>query len=269
MTKAAVPGPHSAGQPSHRDVPPEMEAVPFFHYPGGQYRQADHRRQSGGKGCAEHPAPQRIEKQVIQQDVGKAARQHSRHGQPPSAVVTDKGQQDIVEQEAGGKAENGAQVNGGHLQGVAVRPHPKPHRLRQKDPRQYEQRPRAPAQHQGSGKGPVRFLRRAARLQHGVTGGPADAEHKPDAVEQAVQRDRQVEGGQTVRPQPVGHKKGIRQKIAGQPQHPQGVLGQYTQDGRKGDCRFHDIPRFNRFSVCNSGTNKKRPGHHTSHGLRV
>lgn len=34
------------------------------------------------------------------------------------------------------------------------------------------------------------------------------------------------------------------------------MLGQYTQDGRKGDCRFHDIPRFNRFSVCNSGTNK-------------
>lgn len=144
MTKAAVPGPHSAGSRPTGMSRRRWKPFRFFIIQADSTARLITGAQSGGKGCAEHPAPQRIEKQVIQQDVGKAARQHSRHGQPPSAVVTDKGQQDIVEQEAGGKAENGAQVNGGHLQGVAVRPHPKPHRLRQKDPRQYEQRPRAP-----------------------------------------------------------------------------------------------------------------------------
>ena len=57
----------------------------------------------------------------------------------------------------------------------------------------------------------------------GVPGGPANAQHQPQPVDEAEDRDGQVEGRQPVGAQPVGHKQGVGQDVAGQAQRAQHI----------------------------------------------
>lgn len=64
---------------------------------------------------------------------------------------------------------------------------------------------------EGGGKDPVSSRPVLLGAEDGIAGCAADAEQHAQPVDEAEYGDGEVEGGQAIGPQPVGHKEGIRQ----------------------------------------------------------
>lgn len=149
-----------AGGETGTDIPsqlPEPETVSGQMEPGPAGDnvergdgQADDRGETGGQGGAEEPHVQGVDEEVVQGDVGQAPRQHVAHGQPGVAVVAEEGHKEVVEDEAGRKAEDGLQIGGTQREKVTFRPQRPGDGLR---PEEAAQRKHSPA---------ARALRRAA-----------------------------------------------------------------------------------------------------------
>ena len=80
-------------------------------------------------------------------------------------------------------------------------------------------------QDQGAGEHPLGLLLPAAAPENGKLGGAAHTQHQAGTLNEVIKRNGQIQGGQPVRPQPLGDEEGIRQNIAGQPHHAQHILG--------------------------------------------
>ena len=92
----------------------------------------------------------------------------------------------------------------------------------------------------GRGRRRGRPARRPLGAADGVPGGPANAQHQPQPVDEAEDRDGQVEGRQPVGAQPVGHKQGVGQDVAGQAQRAQHIQAHILEK-----LRFTPIPPKN------------------------
>ena len=75
------------------------EGVRFFEEMQGKDQHADKRRRGGGSRRAEHAEPQREDEEIVEKDIGKAAEEHRRHGEPRIPVVADEGGENVVHDE--------------------------------------------------------------------------------------------------------------------------------------------------------------------------
>ncbi len=68
-----------------------MESVFLLDEVGRHHCHTDDGRQSCGKGSAEHPHAPGEDENVVQDNIGDASRQHSRHGGIGTAIIANEG----------------------------------------------------------------------------------------------------------------------------------------------------------------------------------
>ena len=207
----------------------------------GKDAQADDGRQAGGKYGAEHPHAQREDEQVIQHHVGQAAGDHGGHGELGIAVVSHKADYNVIEQKGGRKQQQGAQIGFGHGKDGAVRPQKPGNGLGKQKPRQHKDHRQHRPQQQGMGENLVDAAGLLPPQGDGILGGASHSQHQSGAVDEVVHRNGQIQGGEAVGPQPLGHKEGIGQNVAGQAHHPQYIKGSIPGVLCKTAACFHDF----------------------------
>ncbi len=112
-------------------------------------------------------------------------------------------------------------VTGGPQQGGQLRG-------RNSEPGQHEHRRGRCGHGQGVGIDHVGFRRGVLAFEHRKPGGAAHAQQQADAVDDVVDRDGQVQRGQALAAQTLGHKEGIRQNVAGHRHHAQHAEGPHS-----------------------------------------
>ena len=168
---------------------------------------------------AGHPHAQRENEHIVQHDVHQAAGEGGGHGPAGGTIVAHEAEHQVVEQKDRRKHEQHPQIGAGQLAHMALA-------AQQPGEAGCPQRPQQKKEHGGAhsglncrGEHTVGVLVLALAGQKRELGGPAHAQHQAGAVHDVVQGHRQVQRGQAVRPDALGHKKGVGQNVERQPQH--------------------------------------------------
>ena len=174
---------------------------------------------AGGQHRTEHPHAQRKNEHIVQQDVHQAAGERGGHGPAGGAIVAHKADHQVVEQKDRRKHQQYPQIGAGQLPHMALA-------AQQPGEAGCAQCPQQEKEHGGThgglnrrGKHTVGVPVLALAGQKRKLGGPAHAKHQAGAVHDVVQGHRQIQRGQTVGPDALGHEKGIGQNVKRQPQH--------------------------------------------------
>ncbi len=199
----------------------QMEAAAGRAQMAGQDEHADNRGDTGRKRRAEHAHAEREDENIIHHDIGQAADNHAAHRAARAAVVPDKSEQHVIHDEERAETEQRAQVYAGQREGFGVRTEQTGERAGRKHAQQQEKQPHGKAKPYGMRKCAVCFFLLVLRAADGEMRGAAHADHQADAVHQVVERQRDVERGQSGCARAARDEKGIRQDIAGDTDLPQ------------------------------------------------
>ena len=99
--------------------PAEMEMVLFSQYMGGRQDQSQHRRAPCGQRRSENSQIHGKDKNIVQQDIQEASAEHAQHGQPWGIIIAHKGDECIIQDKKGRKAEYRPQIYGRHVQNMS------------------------------------------------------------------------------------------------------------------------------------------------------
>ena len=181
----------------------------------------------------------RENKDIVKQDVRKAPREHGGHGKPRPAVTAGKADENVIEEKGGCAEQEHAQVSAGIRKGGCIRTEQMRDRIAPKAAGQHksecEHRSHAKAVGEGHAAG---FS--TAPVEDKVH-CPAAPEHQSAAVDEAVDRNGQIQGGQSGFAECTGNEPCIGKNIAGQPEHAKHAE-RHIADEFAEMFWFHEVP---------------------------
>ena len=160
---------------------------------------------------------------IVKHHIEEAAAQRRYHRQRGVAVVADKGCDDVVAHEEGGKQQEDAGVPHTERDDLTVAAHEPQQYLGAEDSRQHE----GQGEHQRPEQGVGEIAHRALvplRPEDGVAGGRAKAQHRADGKDEVVDGQAEVEQGDAVGARRLRDEIGVRQNVAGCAQKAENVL---------------------------------------------
>ena len=129
----------------------------------------------------------------------------------------------MVEEKTGREEEYRAQIDSAQRQCVGISPQQQSDGPGTEGSQQSQDDPQPQPGEQGQGKGAVGPIFIPLIPADGVAGGAPDAQQDAQSVDEPENGNSQIEGRQPVGAQPVGHKKGVRHNVAGQPKGSQHI----------------------------------------------
>ena len=190
-----------------------------------QDEDAQHGGHPGGQHRTEDAHPHGENKDVVQHDVGQAACCSGQHGQPGVPVVADEAEQHVVDEGGGGEEEQHLEIGPGHLKHSLVGPQEDGDPMGAEQAQQEEGDGEEDGQKKHAGEHPGSAAGVPPALMNGVFGGPAHPQHQAGAVDEVVDGDSQIQGGQPGSAQALGHEESVGQDVAGHRDHAAGAEG--------------------------------------------
>ena len=214
--------------------------ISFLYKVYGHDQHTDDRGGRGRKSGSGHSHSQRINKYIIQNDICKAADDHSCHGKTRSTVVPHKAEQQIVPQKQRGKYQQDADVVGGISDRISVGSENRGDPVRKEDSARGEDHGSEGGEIQGLGKDcavqrPFRLCRRDC-----IPRGSAHAYHKSSTIHQAVCRQHKIKRREGISSDSPGDEKCVGKDVAGIAYHAKHVC-RYIFQKKIADSFFHDI----------------------------
>ena len=158
---------------------------------------AEHRGHRRRQRRTRQPQPHGEHENVVEHHIEQAAAQRRHHGKGGVAIVADKGRHDVVAHKKRREHEEDAGIAGAQRHDLCIAAHEPQQPIRGKKTHQQK----GDAQHAGT-KHSIGEIALAApvalRLQDGVTGGRAKADHGADGKDKVVHRQAEVEQGDAV-----------------------------------------------------------------------
>ncbi len=219
-----------------------------------QNQNADQGGEAGGEHRAEDPHLAGENEHIVQNHVRQAAADHGGHGKLRSAVVAHEAEKEIVQEKRGREEQNDAQIGFGHGEDLFVRAQKRNDAVGKEEAggckKEREERGKA----KGVGEDPVGRLPVAVMARDRVLDSAAHADHQAASVDEAVNRNRQIQRRQPVHADSLRDEKGVGQNVAGKADHAQDIQGRVLQKILKAVRFCHGFLQKSR----KSGQTKKR-----------
>ena len=169
-------------------------------------------REGRGQSRAGHSHFQWEHQNIVHDDIEDTAGKSGCHGKGRISVVPDEGIADVVHHEKGSEKHKNSCIrytNGHNVLRASQKPYDG---AREKEAGERKDQAEDHGKNDGVGKIVIRFLISSGAINF-KTGGGTYADHRSDSEDQAVERQNQVQGGDTVRTLGQGDEKSICQHI--------------------------------------------------------
>lgn len=224
--------------PGPKPHPDQMEPLCLTAAVGRHDQETDDGGEARGQDGAEDPHPKGEDEYIVQDHIGQAPDDGGHHGAPGPSVIADIAEEDVVAYKGRREQEHDLQIGVGHPKHLVVRPHGPGERGGEKEADQDEQGGEGQTEVERLGEHDVRGPLVIPAPVDGKPGGAPHPQHEARAVDEIIDGDGDIEGGQTVCPQTLGHKEGVRQDVAGDGQHTQHAQGAILKKDTEGSCLF-------------------------------
>ena len=151
---------------------------------------------------------------IVKHHIEQAAAQGGHHGQRGVAVVPGKGRNDVVAHEERREQQEDAGILQAQRHNGCIAAHQPEHRIRTERPYQHKRHCNQDRAHQAVGEIAVGPLHPVLRLEDGIAGGRAQADHGAKRKNKIINGQAEVEQGHAVGARRLGDEIGVGQNIA-------------------------------------------------------
>ena len=212
-----------AQQPCRGALAHELHAVLLFKEVAAADGNADDGRHGGGQRRTGQPQTHGKHENIVEHHIEQAAAQGSHHGKGGVAVVAHKGRHDIVAHEEGREHKEDTGIRDAQRHDPRVTAHQPQKAAGRKNAHQQERHAEHTGAEDGIGKIALAALV-SLRLEDGVAGGRAKADHGADGKDEVVDRQAEVEQGHAVGTRRLRDEIGIGQNVARGAQQAEDIL---------------------------------------------